>query len=103
MKGIKNINKYHLNNNETRISLLELDCEKAKAFFLKPNSYCTIDLPPYFVFSNLLKNLSTELGKKTLESIWIKDEIKKLDDVNYILYTNKDGDLSWPHCKSSTL
>lgn len=62
---------------------------------MKPESYCTIDLPPYFVFSDLLQNLSTELGEKTLASISKRDVIKKSDDIHYIFYTNKDGKLSW--------
>jgi hypothetical protein len=31
----------------TRLSVLELDCAAARAFFLKAESYCNLDLPPY--------------------------------------------------------
>lgn len=36
-------------------SILELDHHDAKAFFLKHESYCNIDLPRYFSFN--VKNL----------------------------------------------
>ena len=42
-------------------SILELDHHDAKAFFLKHESYCNIDLPRYFSFTNLLQNISKEV------------------------------------------
>ena len=36
-------------------SILELEHHDAKAFFLKHESYCNIDLPRYFSFTNLLQ------------------------------------------------
>lgn len=78
-----------------RKSLLDLDSQKARDFFLKQESYCNIDLPSYFVFSDLLKKLAIELNDKTLASVSNVEVMKKLDNIHYILYTNKDGKLSW--------
>lgn len=77
-----------------RISLLDLDSQKARGFFLKQESYCNIDLPSYFVFSDLLKKLAIELNDKTLASVSNVEVMKKLDNIHYILYINKDGKLS---------
>jgi hypothetical protein len=32
-------------------SILDLTCDEARLFFLKQESYCSIDLPPYFHFN----------------------------------------------------
>jgi hypothetical protein len=80
-----------------RKSILELSSSEAKDFFLKHKSYCNIDLPKYFSFSDLLKKISNEYSGKNLLTDFSQssDAIGKLDDVNYLLYTNKDGKLSW--------
>lgn len=78
-----------------RTSILRLQRKSAKDFFLKQESYCSIDLPSYFSFNDLLKKLSAELENKTLDQVSNKNIMKDLDDINYTLYTNKDGKLSW--------
>ncbi len=71
--------------------VLELTSAEAKDFFLKEESYCSIDLPPYFSFQNLLTALSQN---NTIRNITLNDA-KKLDDVNYKFLTNKDGKYAW--------
>lgn len=39
----------------SRKSILELNANEARQFFLKHESYCNIDLPKYFSFSELLE------------------------------------------------
>lgn len=80
-----------------RTSILELDFNKARSFFLKHESYCNIDLPKYFSFSDLLKKISQEFEGKSLVNDFCqsKGAMGKLDDVNYLIYANKDGKLSW--------
>lgn len=80
---------------KNRTSLLRLKSKSAKDFFLKQESYCSIDLPPYFSFKDLLEKLSAEIENKSLTSIANTKRMKELDDINYTLYTNKDGKLSW--------
>ena len=84
-------------------SILELDHHDAKAFFLKHESYCNIDLPRYFSFTNLLQKISEELSDKSLLDFDCKthNNLKKrpaiVDEnmVNHLIYANKDGKLSW--------
>lgn len=78
------------------ISILELDHNEAREFFLKHESYCNIDLPKYFSFTELLKEISIEVADKNLPDLITNfSKMKKLDDINHLLYANKDGKLSW--------
>lgn len=80
-----------------RKNILELNATNARKFFLKHESYCNIDLPKYFSFSELLERISNEyFGKNLLNDFSLsKSAMGNLDDVNYLLYANKDGKLSW--------
>jgi len=49
-----------------RTTILELDCNDARKFFLKHESYCNIDLPKYFSFSEILEKISKELANKSI-------------------------------------
>lgn len=70
---------------KNRTSLLRLKSKSAKDFFLKQESYCSIDLPPYFSFKDLLEKLSAEIENKSLTSIANTKRMKELDDINYTL------------------
>jgi hypothetical protein len=50
-------------------SILELTCDEARAYFLEPDNYCSIDLPPYFQFDKLLCNVSKVLATKKLTDL----------------------------------
>lgn len=80
-----------------RKNILELNFTEAREFFLKHESYCNIDLPRYFSFSELLKKISNEYSGKNLLNDFSqsKSAMGELDDVNHLLYANKDGKLSW--------
>lgn len=82
---------------ETNKSVLEMTSSEAETFFLKNESYCNIPLPPYFSFSNLLQQLSNLINKNggNLNSFFKIEEAKKYDEVNYTIYGNKDGKLSY--------
>ena len=79
----------------SRKSILELNANEARQFFLKHESYCNIDLPKYFSFSELLEKISNKYSGKSLGDFSDKKKMTNLDDVNYLLYANKDGKLSW--------
>ena len=68
--------------------------EEARRFLLHPESYCSLDLPDYINFSEVL----TET-KKALESKRLSDmrECSPRDKarVNYTLFANKDGRHAW--------
>ncbi|XOC62790.1 hypothetical protein MY519_10035 [Haemophilus influenzae] len=84
-------------------SILELEHHDAKAFFLKHESYCNIDLPRYFSFTNLLQKISEELSDKSLlnfdrnthNNANQRPDIANNEMVNHLIYANKDGKLSW--------
>lgn len=79
---------------KTRV--LDLSADEARKFFLKQESYCNLELPSYFSFTNLLNKLDVCLQGKDLASFAIsKRAMADSDEVNHILYANKDGKLSW--------
>lgn len=77
--------------------ILELHHTEARKFFLKHESYCNIDLPKYFSFSELLEKISNEYYGKNLLTDFSKSNgaMGELDNINHLLYANKDGKLSW--------
>ena len=80
-----------------RLNVLEMTYDEARKFFLKQESYCNIDLPKYFSFSELLDKISHEFTepKRLTDFSMSKGAIGELDDVNHLIYANKDGKLSW--------
>lgn len=77
-----------------RKSVSELSSTEARDFFLKSESYCTFDLPPYFCFDGLLKKVSQLLFNKQLKT-FTSTRPREYDNVNYTLLINKDGQLAW--------
>lgn len=76
-------------------TVLDINNEQAKAFFLKKESYCSFELPEYFCFELLLQNLTKELSGKILRESTSKLKPKDSEGVNYILLNNKDGKFAW--------
>lgn len=90
-------------------SVLDLSNIEAKAFFMKGESYCSIDLPPYFNFESLLKNIDDYLKGKNISSCFKTESIlnesgenkttnykpENFEGVNRLLYNNKDGQYAW--------
>ena len=67
---------------------------EASQFFLKPESYCTLDLPPYLTFGDLLSDVAKHLASSSLKSQWSKTACN-FERVNYTLLSNKDGKYAW--------
>lgn len=77
-------------------TIIDLPYDEAKAFFLKEESYFSVELPEYFTFQDLLNRLDKELVNKDLKKDFgTPIKVKDLDDVNYKILNNKDGKLSW--------
>jgi hypothetical protein len=76
-------------------TIIDLPHNEAKDFFLKEESYFSVELPEYFTFQNLLINLDKELLNKDLKNCGTTIKVRNLDDVNYKILNNKDGKLSW--------
>lgn len=72
----------------------ELNHLEARQYFLKSENYCNIDLPVYFNFQNLLESISNFLLGKKL-SDYFNGQPANSENVNYKLFTNKDGEYSW--------
>jgi hypothetical protein len=81
------------NRIRTGRSVLDLSAKAARAFFLKSESYCSFDLPPYFAFRPLLREIMKFLATKPLPSLNLKP--RSCQDVNYTVYSNKDGRYAW--------
>ena len=77
-----------------KISVLEMSATEARAFFLKKESYCTIDLPNYFDFDSVLKVIAKNMNGKTHVELNIGSPSND-ENVNYKLLGNKDGKFSW--------
>lgn len=76
--------------------LIDLDSSLAKAYFLKSESYCSIEIPSYFDFWKMLNKLDTILSKPTFKDDLIVKS-KKEEDLNYKLISNKD----WKYARRS--
>lgn len=74
-------------------SILEMSAEDARAFLLKEESYCTIDLPPYFTFEALLWKISGFLNSHKLSDLINRPG--EHSEVNYKILSNKDGRYDW--------
>lgn len=74
-------------------SMLEMTNAQARAFLLRPESYCGVDLPEYLQFGKLFSAVARELRGNTLASMSKKprDHI----GVNYSFLSNKDGRHAW--------
>ena len=79
---------------QRRRTIIELSCEEARAFLLKGESYCTIDLPPYFRFFDLLNDVAGVLVGNRL-SDFVYRKASNHDGVNHVLLNNKDGRYAW--------
>lgn len=78
----------------TRKSVLKLSHKEARSFFLKAESYCNLDLPPYIVFDDLIAGVDQILNNKKLYDLRSKSS-KNYDDINYTILNNKDGKYAW--------
>jgi hypothetical protein len=66
---------------------------QARAFLLKPESYCSVDLPVYFTFARILAAVTKVLLGKSLASMSSKP--RDHEGVNYSMLSNKDGRHAW--------
>ncbi len=74
-------------------SVLDMRATQARAFFLKPESYCSVELPPYFAFDSLLSAVCKVVSGKQLSSLSKKPRAH--EGVNYAMLSNKDGRHAW--------
>ena len=77
----------------TRKSVIKLSSKKAKAFFLSEDSYFNLDLPPYFTFSSILKDVAKAIEGKKISGMIVKP--RESEGINYTIFANKDGKYAW--------
>ena len=77
-----------------RRSILDLTHDEACTFLLKPESYCSLDLPPYIVFGDLINGVHQVLDSKKLADCR-RSNPRDHDDVNYTILHSKDGKYAW--------
>lgn len=79
-----------------KLTVLDLSETAAKRYFLDTDSYCSIDLPTYFNFSEILKQSDLLLRQTFInkDSKIIK-KLKKQTDTNYIIMSGKGSRYSW--------
>lgn len=77
------------------VSILDLTNNEALAFLLKPESYFTLELPPYINFKTVLNGTADTLATQQLQNLTRKKKVRELDGVNYTILHNKDGRYAW--------
>ena len=77
-----------------RRPIVDLSNDEAKAFLLKHESYSPFELPPYFRFESLLKEVAQTL-KRNFSFKKHCQKASKSEGVNYKILNNKDGRYSW--------
>ena len=82
------------NNNQKECKIYELSASEAEEYFLRGEVYCTFDLPQYFNFGALLQELKSIVGNGKCSDFQNEDP-KKRDNINHIIYANKDGKYLW--------
>lgn len=78
----------------SRRSFLDLTHDEARSFLLKAESYCSLDLPPYIGFADLIAGVHTVLDGKRLADLRQANP-RDHDEVNYTILHNKDGRYAW--------
>src|SRR5262245_10818385 len=74
-------------------TVLQMTASQARAFLLKAECYCNVDLPVYFTFGRLLAAVSKEVMGKSLAGMSSKP--REHENVNYSMLSNKDGRHAW--------
>ncbi len=74
-------------------SVLDMSSRQARSFFLKPESYCRLELPPYFDFRLVLRPLEECLTGR--EHPRTNPKARRCEGVNHTIYSNKDGRYAW--------
>ena len=79
-------------------NILSFSGKEARAFFLKSESYCNLELPEYIDVGKMVRNLFHDIlhGQISLDAIKSPGCLPEtLSDINYALFTNKDGHYEW--------
>lgn len=82
-------------NEHDKQFLTSMTNSEARNFFLKADSYMTVNFPMYFKFDYLLEYAVNLLGTKSINSIWeclTDTDYSRVPDVNYTFLMSKSKD-----------
>lgn len=73
-------------------NILTLNHDEAMDFFMKSEQYHGFELPEYFTFNEVLKNVREKVGTTPYKE-WLQESVspESLSDVNLNIQLNKDG------------
>lgn len=73
-------------------TILDLSFTKARKYFMEPENYCTLGLPKYVDFSEVLRFVQAKVNTKDLNAILVNknDKPSNYDGVNYKILKKKD-------------
>lgn len=75
-------------------TILDLNADDARTHLLTSSSYCSIPVPNYFDFSEIIDRVSKHIDENA-HSLSGKEAIRNLEAVNHVIYANKDGQYAW--------
>ena len=79
-----------------RRSIIDMTSDQARSFLLKEESYCEIELPGYFQFTDMIRDVEKVLKGKLLSDFTkSRDTPRNYDGVNHLIMNNKDGRYAW--------
>ena len=89
-------------NTEQRRNILEMNNIDARDFLLKEESYFSLNLPEYFDLSSLIVSAREVMSNPEEQSYvnanllnFDREGYQRRDNLNYTIYTSKDGQYSW--------
>ncbi|MBD5807451.1 hypothetical protein DTK66_10200 [Lactobacillus sp. M31] len=95
---------------DNTVKILDLDAKKAREAFLLSKNYFNCNLPEYFDFTLVLKEIDKVLRKKNkqpdtllgtlngkygIKKDCLDEQLKKSEDIHINLYLNKNGEYDW--------
>ncbi|MBV7364218.1 RNA-directed DNA polymerase [Actinomycetaceae bacterium TAE3-ERU4] len=75
-------------------TILDLEEDEIKDFFLKSSAYCSLELPPYFNFEELLHEVDKVVSGKE-RGAYANKKVRAYGENNHIIRHNKDGRYAW--------
>lgn len=75
-----------------RKNILDLSHSQAETYLLRQSAYINFDMPKYFNFKREIDNVAKNISILTEKDIL---KAKATENVNHIVFSNKDGRFSW--------
>jgi len=79
-------------------TILDVNNEQAKEFFMKPSVYCALELPSYFSFERILQDADQKLSNSSLVQLCVSNPRvwpSDVENVNLDVFNNKKNKYQW--------